>query len=190
MVQDEILVKWCLSVGADPNGASPSNTTVLHLAASVGTLESVKTLISAGGKFQRPCFSDDIIAHAVDSHNEYNDRLPVIEFLLDHGADIDAFYEQNRNPEYPSGLEMIVGKQTALHLAVGKGDKQMVEMLVRRGADPGKLMWNYSTAFDVLHGLAKDADWGKIIKWIDAIEYARFLGYKDIVELLRTSSRL
>ncbi|KAJ4989559.1 hypothetical protein SVAN01_04936 [Stagonosporopsis vannaccii] len=142
----------------------------------MGPLESVKTLISAGGKFQRPCLSDDVIAHAVESHNEYNNRLPVIEFLLDQGADIDAFYDQNRNLEFPLGLELIVGKQTGLHLAIRKRDRQMVEMLVRRGADPGKLMWNYSTAFDALHGLAKGADWKKHIKRIDAIEYKTTAG--------------
>ena len=190
LVQDESLIKWCLSLGGDPNGLSPSKTTVLHRAACIGSIESLDALITAGGQIKSPSPSDDVVAYAVDSHDESNDRIATIHHLLDLGADIDAYYGQNHDYDHPSGIDIIMGKQTALHLAIGKGNQQLVEMLIERGAHSSKLMWNYSTAYSIIKKHAGDPHWREHVEWLDSIGYARFLGFVRIVKLLQNSSRI
>jgi ankyrin repeat protein len=74
----------------------------------------------------------------------------VVEFLLDHGADIDA----------------LSFGWSALHAAVAIPDPDMVELLLRRGADPyikANLKsqrgpeWNYHTPMDLLAGFRRSA---------------------------------
>ena len=58
-----------------------------------------------------------------------------------------------------------------MHLTIGKGDKELVELLIKRGAYIGKKMLNAITRG----------------KWISAEEYARLLGAEEIERLLRTT---
>lgn len=114
--------------------------------------------------------------------------MPAIQYLLDHGADIDAYLWQSYDPHFPSDLAIFMGKQTALHIAIGKGDQPLVEMLLKRGADSSKLMWNYSTAYSTIKEHPGDPHWQEHIKWLDPIEYARFLGFQGIAVFLQNFS--
>jgi ankyrin repeat protein len=160
--------------------------TVLHRAACMGNVETLKILIAAGGQIKSPCPSDDVVAEAVSSHYESNDRIAAIHYLLDHGADIDAYWGQNYAPNHP--LKVIMGRQTALHIAIGNRDQSLVEMLLKRGADPSKPMWNHSTAYSTLKEHAGAPHWQEHINVLDPIEYARFLGFEDIEVFLQSFS--
>jgi ankyrin repeat protein len=188
LVQDATLVKWCLSLGGDPNALSPSKKSVLHSAAYMGSIESLEALIAAGGVIKSPSPSDDVVAHAVLGHDESSDRIAVIEYLLDHGADINAYYAQNQ--DQLNGSNIIMGRQTALHLAIGKGDRDLVEMLIKRGADSSKRMWSYSTAYTSIQQHTGDPNWKDHIEWIDSIAYARFSEFEGIAGFLEELQHL
>jgi ankyrin repeat protein len=188
LVQDATLVKWCLSLGGDPNALSPSKKTVLHSAAYMGSIESLEALIAAGGVIKSPSLSDDVVAYAVDGHDESSDRIAVIDYLLDQGADINAYYAQNQ--DQLDGSNIFMGRQTALHLAIGKGDRDLVEMLIKRGADPSKRMWNYSTAYTSIQQHMGDPNWKDHIEWIDSIAYARFSEFEGIARFLEELQHL
>jgi ankyrin repeat protein len=188
LVQDATLVKWCLSLGGDPNALSPSKRSVLHSAACVGSIESLEALIAAGGVIKSPSPSDDVVAYAVDGHDQSYDRIAVIEYLLDHGADINAYYAQNQ--DQLDGINIIMGRRTALHLAVGKGNEDLVKMLIQRGADPSKRMWNYSTAYTSIQKHMGDPNWREHVEWLDTIAYARFSGFEGIARFLEESQHL
>jgi ankyrin repeat protein len=188
LVQDATLVKWCLSLGGDPNSLSPSKKSVLHSAAYMGSIESLEALIAAGGVIKSPSPSDDVVAYAVDGHDESSDRIAVIDYLLDQGADINAYYAQNQ--DQLDGSNIFMGRQTALHLAIGKGDKDLVEMLIKRGADPSKRMWNYSTAYTNIQQHMGDPNWKDHIEWIDSIAYARFSEFEGIARFLEELQNL
>jgi ankyrin repeat protein len=188
LVQDATLVKWCLSLGGDPNALSPSKKSVLHSAAYMGSIESLEALIAAGGVIKSPSPSDDVVAYAVDGHDQSYDRIAVIEYLLDHGADINAYYAQNQ--DQLNGINIIMGRQTALHLAIGKGDGDLVKMLIKRGADPSKRMWNYSTAYTSIQQHMGDPNWRDHIEWIDSIPYARFSEFEGIARFLEELQHL
>lgn len=185
LVHHKSLVEWCLSLGGDPNGSGPFKTTVLHRAACLGSVETLEVLIAAGGQIESPCPSDDLVAIAVDSHvhDESSDRIAVIHYLLDHGADIDAYWGQNYEFNHP--LKVIMGKQTALHIAIGEGNQPMIEMLLKRGADPRKPMWNYSTAYYTIEEQSGNPQWQEHIKWLDPMEYTRFRGFEGIAAFLQ-----
>ncbi|KAH6618650.1 ankyrin repeat-containing domain protein [Boeremia exigua] len=187
VVGDVNLVKWCLSLGGDPNAVSPSGMSVLHRAACIGTIASLEALLAAGGQIQSPCHSDDIVAHAASVHDESYNRIPVIQYLLDRGADIDAYYAQRHDPRETSGLQLWIGTQTALHIAIERDSRDLVEFLIQKGADPSKRMWNYSTVCVLLEEWKGRSGWEEHIQWLDAISYARFLGREGIVNFLQGS---
>jgi len=95
---------------------SSSNTSALHIAAKLGTLESIQTLI-------------DLRHASINERNRFrwtplhyaaqNNRTAVINWLLDHDADIDAVTT--------SGM-------TALHVAADVGSINAVKTLIDRGA--------------------------------------------------------
>lgn len=183
LLNDKSLVEWCLSRGGDPNASSSLKITVLQRAACIASVDTIELLIAAGGQIKSPCPSDDVIAQAVDCHDENHDRIAAIHCLLDHGADIDAYWGQNYDFDHP--LKMMYGSQTALHIAIGKRDQSLVEMLLKRGAGFTKPMWNYGTAYSTLAEHGKTPHWQEHIKWLSPIAYARFLGFEDIETFLQ-----
>jgi len=172
VVTNANLLRWCLSLNADPNAASPFNKTVLHFAASYGNVECLELLVEAGGNFIAPSASDDVVAHAADTHYAGNDRTHIINYLLDHGADINAYYMQNRNREMHWSSKELYGEQTALHMAIGKKDKDLVQLLVQRGADITKKT----------HHLYQQQP-------VTALEYARLRGFDDIAKVMEDGRR-
>ena len=89
----------------------------------------------------------DLVAQATlgDSWGQ-GGRMPVIEYLLDQGAGIDAVAASTWNCEKRLQMEeqfstahyyqVADGGQTALHIAQRAENKELVEFLLSRGADP------------------------------------------------------
>ena len=124
---------------------SEDGETALHRAASRGHLKAVALLLDRGAKVDA-LDGDDVTPLILAS---YRGQTEVVKLLLERGAAVNA--QEKRN-----GL-------SSLSHAVGRGDKELVSVLLAHGADP----------------LLKSAD-GRT-----ALERAEANGATEIVALLK-----
>ncbi|KAL9121843.1 MAG: hypothetical protein Q9187_001605 [Circinaria calcarea] len=132
VVSNEELIKWYLSHGADPNATCAMGRIPMESAAQHAPLAVIRLLISNGANVK----STDVIANAAIAHARGEPgRLEVAEYLLDQGAPVDAFAMQNYTGDRCGSLISILGMENALHHAAKSGKSDMVELLLRKGAD-------------------------------------------------------
>ncbi|KAI0470525.1 ankyrin repeat-containing domain protein [Xylariaceae sp. FL0804] len=126
-------VSWCLSRGADPTAGGPKAILVMELAAGTCSLATLQALIDHGGRVT----DGSLVAHASKSYGEHKpDGVAIVRFLLDRGAPVDAPYTWGGGWDPPdSCLRFYHGDHNALHYAVCGGKRDMVELLLARGAD-------------------------------------------------------
>ncbi|KAF2013582.1 ankyrin [Aaosphaeria arxii CBS 175.79] len=168
VVDNRALVEWCLSRGADPNGTCARGYTIMQRAASKATLATVKRLIAVGGDISPTSQSAGVVAHAVEGHSEDKNRIPIIEYLLSVGADINAVYLiQEKHDQFC--LDYLAMDKTALHVAIHRGDRTLIEYLLVRGAD----------------ATAKTRNRFTNMRWMDVVEFAEHREHTDLVGLLR-----
>ncbi|KAF2999244.1 hypothetical protein E8E13_002651 [Curvularia kusanoi] len=166
-INNEDMVDWCLARGASPNAASPIGGNAMQKAAAQGSIDTLKTLRSHGGTIE----GTDLVAHAAFTYRSgEEDRLEIIQYLLDNGAPIDAYYMGNSeewnstsNPRF-----LWQGEQNALHFAISNNNKDLLELLISRGADRGLEMLSLQTEY----------------KKLKPRELASLLGHEDLVALL------
>ena len=126
ILTDEPLTHWFLAHGASPTAtASALYMTPLMQACTISPLHIVKLLH----------------AHSTSMHNalqcaagaDTENRLEVMAFLLDNGAEIDAVKWKHHLFSYQSFEWAYLG--SALHYAVTRGFEDRVKLLLGRGAD-------------------------------------------------------
>src|SRR5688572_8356263 len=106
----------------------------LHLAAHYGHLAVVKELVERGAAIEG--VSRNAIGNTALAAAAWGDRLDVVEYLLDRGADVDAANAHG---------------DTALHRAATAGRAEVVKLLLRSGASrncqnaEGKRPWDLAT---------------------------------------------
>lgn len=103
--------------------------TVTTSAVSTAPLSVIKLLLAAGGTVR----GTDAVAQAVKAHvSNVPGRLEVVEHLLNNGASVDAYAFQNApNPS----MVAIYGRETGLIVAARENKIDLVELLLKRGAD-------------------------------------------------------
>jgi len=132
------LLKWYLSLGADPNlglprisikekGSidasdlpSPNSSAALEAASRDCDTGIIDILLEHGARFE-----DSLVFHYA-LMREQGDRTPMMEYLLNLGADINQF----------GWLSSLPHGGTALHLAAFFGRLDDVRWLLEHGADP------------------------------------------------------
>jgi|SRR5215469_914111 len=160
------IIRWFLEHGANPNGACLHGCTVTTAAAQSSPLCVIKLLVEHGGTLT----GTDVIALAAVSHNNGRPgRLEVVEYLLDNGAPINTYLFENSFDEVPSMISMY-GLETALQHATRGGKKDMVELLLRRGADKDNQGRYFASC---------------CIKGGTALEIAEMKGFNEIIRLLK-----
>ncbi|KAK8061764.1 hypothetical protein PG994_008130 [Apiospora phragmitis] len=173
VVDDHELVQWCLSRGADPNISSASGKSAMGRAADYASLKTLKFLFDEAGALAQ---KGALVADASLSHIDGSPgRLEVVRFLVDQGAPVDGFYMDAR-PESDYSCEwMVLGGQNALHFTVWGGKKDLVELLLDKGAD-------------------KTIPACSIVKTdgqlLFAVDLAKEYGHEDIARLLETQEAI
>uniref|UniRef100_A0A3B4TL00 Ankyrin repeat domain 61 n=1 Tax=Seriola dumerili TaxID=41447 RepID=A0A3B4TL00_SERDU len=121
------------SYGADVNAVDSSGMTPLHMAAGMLHKDIIANLIRQGADINMVCGLKNTgntplhlaaVAMAMKTTKTLQDDLNCISELLDHGAEPNA--------ENKAGI-------TPLHEACSTGNKQLVELLLRYGANINKL---------------------------------------------------
>ncbi|KAF7592111.1 hypothetical protein BBP40_000659 [Aspergillus hancockii] len=121
-----LLLKEGAEVNAPP--AEESGRTALQVAVGAGNIEGVRILLDAGAAVNTvPSRTTEM--SALQEATQIRDPLvrnEIVHLLLRAGA----------HTEPPKGQE----EHAALHTAVGEGDLEMTEMLLRKGASPNCLL--------------------------------------------------
>jgi len=119
------VVELLLARGADPSSAVRGDGSPLIAAAGAGNLEAARLLVEAGADVEMivPGDENPLIAAAAAG------RLDTARYLIDAGADVNAQVTV-RGEWYPGGSEV----RTPLSMARRNGHRDVVELLLRRGA--------------------------------------------------------
>ncbi|KAL8990733.1 MAG: hypothetical protein Q9169_008049 [Polycauliona sp. 2 TL-2023] len=126
VLNDEELVHWLLTHGADPNYAKQSWPSPLEAAAFKASLEVIKMFVDHGGRV----YPSNALPAA--AHTFLPDRTDVLAYFLDNGAPINMIeYEFDDDTRKMFGMKAY---GTALHQASKRGNEQLVRFLLERGA--------------------------------------------------------
>jgi uncharacterized protein len=147
------LIRLLADAGADVNAADPTGETPLMTAASVGPLDAVRLLVERGAVVDAkdPTFQQTALMFAVRGNHS-----PVAQFLIDHGADVNARTRTGETPPWvlPNSVPgfghgvgivrgglpergsryLIPGSMTPLLYAARDGRLEVARMLVAAGA--------------------------------------------------------
>jgi len=113
-------VRWFLERGADPSLNDDGLSSPLDSAASKGTTTIISLLLKHGAKLDE--------SNALQAAASGPLGIPMMEYLLDCGFDINAFDVSKK----PILTRANIG--TALHIAAKHGYEDRVQFLLERGA--------------------------------------------------------
>jgi ankyrin repeat protein len=145
-------VKSLLASGADPNASDPEGNTALQFAAASGKLNVVEQLIASGANVHMRDRHGSTALHAAAIDRD----VRFAELLLAAGADVNARTLRNVTPLMASigspysdskmslaliraGADVNIADSdgvTALWTAATTGSEEVIEELLKRGADP------------------------------------------------------
>ncbi|KAK9710306.1 Ankyrin repeats (3 copies) [Popillia japonica] len=111
------VVSECLKQGVNPNARKKDRVTALHIAAERGDIDLAKLLLRARGLNMNPFTIHAYTPLIIACHSQ---QAPMIEFLLENGADVDI-------PER-------FGK-AAVHHAAFIDSLQIMDILIKHGAN-------------------------------------------------------
>ncbi|CAL5872865.1 uncharacterized protein PFLUO_LOCUS7134 [Penicillium psychrofluorescens] len=132
---DAALLRWYLSLGADPNLGPPDTRRKGFVDSDDVPVPSSGAALEEASRFCDTCIVDILVEHGAKLENSLalhsalvrqEKRIPVMEHLLDLGVDINHF----------GWLPPLAHGGTALHLAAYRGQVEEVQWLLEHGADP------------------------------------------------------
>jgi len=146
-VKDELLVRWLLSKGADPNFGCPQERKLnameadnesgfaLDESAATSTTEVFDLLIDGGAKMEYSV----ALHRAVETTEAHGDPTHMVKHLLELGFNIDGQDNHVRGPR---------GRGSPLTSTVQYRDVERARFLLENGADPYLKTWWGKSAFD------------------------------------------
>ena len=146
LFQNELLVEWLLSHGADPSAVYWTGGVPVEAAAQYAPLPIMKLLVSHGGRVQS---TDAIVKASIGHAEDEPGRLEVVRYLVGCGAPVDAYDMQFSDPKRCVSLMLIKGRLTALHHAARAGKADMVALLLHIGANRNLTTFAEKTALEL-----------------------------------------
>jgi uncharacterized protein len=152
-------VRRLLKAGADANARSPMGNTALHFAAGHGHLQVVEALLDAHADANASDPNGYTPLHAA----VHGDDVRVVNALIAAHADVNARTKRENVTPLLESIDMNYGKpeitlaliqagadvnvvesdgNTALSIAMTESSNEVVEALLKKGADPNSLVHN------------------------------------------------
>jgi ankyrin repeat protein len=126
-ITDNFATRWLLQHGADPNAKSRLDPflTPTSLAVLNADMATIELLFHWGADVNK----SPLLHLLTQRKDRYT--LQIIQFLLDHGASINALHYQDE----VAGGPKTIGMGTPLHTAAYFGNDEVVRYLLQRGTD-------------------------------------------------------
>ncbi|CAO2837046.1 unnamed protein product [Amaranthus hypochondriacus] len=141
-------VKYLLEHGADSSIASDLGATALHHAAGIGNVELIRLLLSKGALVDSQSDSGTPLIWAAG-----HGQTDAVEVLLEHHANPNSETDENITPllsavaagslaclekliQAGANVNIIAGGTTPLHIAADIGSSDLINCLLKAGADP------------------------------------------------------
>lgn len=128
---DQRLPPWLLKHGANPDLPDGYGTSPMYLVAGYGSLSILQLLFEHGAKVD----SNALFAVIRKKKAHDSERIPMADFLLSKGSDVNFLHEYERQPSSSALVHSRRFRHTPLWEAVKTKDVEMVELLIRNGAD-------------------------------------------------------
>ena len=173
LLEHSNFVHLCLSMGASPNASSLFGHTVMQRAVAYAPLSTIQLLVKHGAVIKDTNLLPHAVLAYIDTPGEPGMpcRAEVIQYLIEHGASIDACYNDTLNSSVASGEWVHYGVMNALHFAIVGGKYELVGALLQQWADPRS---------------ETRSGWKTGWRTISSIELAEMCGFEDIATLLIT----
>lgn len=151
------IMRYLFSAGTDVNYAGFDEGILMTFSAYRGQLRYLQLYLEAGADINLAQPMNGVTGlHVAVQHN-----LPeVVRFFLENGANVD----QACHDDAPTTDPGHVYGETALHFAAAGADREIVEMLLTRGADRSAKSSRGETPLDYAIGNGRTLDVLKILK--------------------------
>jgi ankyrin repeat protein/beta-lactamase regulating signal transducer with metallopeptidase domain len=175
---------FLISQGASVNAEQQSGMTALHYAAWGGSKEVAELLIANGAKVDAKMQGGGTPLSLAASWGAKD----VVLLLIDHGADVNAEYDWAQQKRRPLDDAVRAGRTDVAKLLIDKGadtsldtshqdyllfracgqvDKDLAELVIRKGANVNSQAWGYAPALEAMWSgytkATKPADVPKLI---------------------------
>jgi ankyrin repeat protein len=128
---DQRFPPWLLKHGANSNLPDYVGTSPMFYVAGYGSLTTLRLLFDYGAKVE----SNALFAIIRKKKNDNPKQILMVQLLLSKGADINILRKRERRPSSNALTHSRMFRYTSVWEAVKAKDVEMVEFLIRNGAD-------------------------------------------------------